>query len=67
MEKQLENHSTEVKNVDGLFYLLGAIFGGITGGYIQENVLGAIVGIVIGLIFATFFVKALLIGRPHDR
>ena len=67
MEKQLEDHSTEVKNVDSIFFLLGAVFGAITGGYIQETVLGAIIGLIIGLIFATFFVKVLLIGRPHDR
>ncbi|WP_257658553.1 hypothetical protein [Parapedobacter lycopersici] len=67
MEKQLENHGVEVKNVNSTFYLLGILFGGITGGYIQETVLGAVIGIVIGLIFSAFFVRVLLNGRSHDR
>lgn len=67
MEKQLENHSAEEKNVNNIFYLLGALFGGLTGGYIQETLLGAVIGVVVGLLLAALFVKVLLNGRPHDR
>ena len=66
MEKHIEEHSEE-KNINGYFYLLGAVFGGLTGAFIQESFLGTVLGIVIGLAFAGFFVGNLLKGRAHDR
>lgn len=66
MEKHIEEPSNE-KNINGYFYLLGAVFGGLTGGYIQESFLGAVIGIVVGVVLAGFFVGILLKGREHDR
>lgn len=67
MEKHIEDHSKGLKNVNNVFYLLGAVFGGITGGFIQETFLATLAGIIIGLLFSAFFVKVLLHGRQHDR
>ncbi len=66
----MENHieeQTSNKNINGYFYLLGAVFGGLTGGFTQESFLAAIIGAVVGLAFAGFFVGNLLKGRAHDR
>jgi|GEM_PF-767629 len=67
MERHLEDHATGLKNVNNVFYLLGALFGALTGGFVQETVGGVVVGIVVGLLFSAFFVRVLLPGRPHDR
>lgn len=67
MERHIEDHSKGLKNVNNVFYLLGAVFGGLTGGFIQETVLGTLAGIIIGLLFSAFFVRVLLPGREHDR
>lgn len=66
MEKHIEEPSNE-KNINGYFYLLGAVFGGLTGGYIQESFLGTLIGVVVGVALAGFFVGSLLKGREHDR
>lgn len=65
--KHTEDHSTDIKNVEGYFYLIGAVFGALTGGVTQESVGGTLIGLIIGLVFAAFFVKALLPEREHDR
>ncbi|GGC38127.1 hypothetical protein GCM10011386_32760 [Parapedobacter defluvii] len=66
MEQHIEEQANG-KNINGYFYLLGAVFGGLTGGYIQESFLAAIIGVVVGVAFAGFFVGSLLKGREHDR
>jgi len=66
-EKHIEEQPKEVGNINNLFYLLGAVFGGLTGGVIQETLVGTLIGAVIGLLFGAFFVKVLLNARAHDR
>ncbi|WP_257669434.1 hypothetical protein [Parapedobacter tibetensis] len=66
-EKQAEEHMDGVKNMKGIFFLLGAVFGALTGGVTQETFMATIVGAIIGLLFAAFFANILLKGREHDR
>jgi uncharacterized membrane protein len=56
-----------VKNSNGAFYLLGAVFGALTGGFIAENFLGLAAGAIAGLIAASLFIRILLPPREHDR
>lgn len=65
--KHTEDHPEAVKNVDGYFYVIGAVFGALMGGFAQESLSGTLIGLVVGLIFAAFFVKVLLPERAHDR
>lgn len=65
--KHAEENSTEIKNLNSIFYLLGAVFGALTGGFTQETVLATVTGAIIGLVFAAVFVNILLKGRDHDR
>ncbi len=67
MEKHVEDHTNEVKNTKGIFFLLGAVFGALTGGFVQETFLATVIGAIVGLLFAAFFVSILLKGREHDR
>lgn len=66
-EKHIEEQPKEITNINNLFYLLGAVFGGLTGGFTQESLVGTLIGAIIGLLFGAFFVKVLLNGRTHDR
>lgn len=65
--KHTEEHTAEVKNFEGYFYLIGSLFGALIGGFTQESVGSTLLGLIIGLIFAAFFVKVLLPQREHDR
>ncbi len=67
MEKHVEKHADQVKSNNGIFLLLGTVFGALTGGFTQETFGGTLIGAVIGLLFAAFFVSVLLKGREHDR
>ncbi len=65
--KHTEEHPAGIKNFEGYFYLIGAIFGALIGGVARESVGGTLIGLIVGLVFAAFFVKVLLPEREHDR
>ncbi len=56
-----------VKNSNGVFYLLGAVFGALTAGVTTETFLGWVLGAMVGLILASLFIRVLLPPREHDR
>lgn len=62
-----EETTSEIKNITGLFYLIGAVLGGLTGGYMKESFGGTMLGVLLGLVFALVFTTLLLKQKPHDR
>ncbi len=67
MNKIVDTPKSEIKNLNGVFYLIGAVLGGLTGGLVQESFGATVVGALLGVGFAAFFILFVLKHKPHDR
>jgi len=59
----MEQHKTEEKNYDYLYYVIGLGFGCLTGAFLEKGFIWVPIGGVVGLLTAALFLNVLVKGR----